>query len=55
MTDKTPSNEAMRQKGRVLDQRQQQIDPAGKERDYNPGPGPVNKQRAPREDPDDAE
>ena len=33
MTDKTPANEALRIKDGVIDQRQQQIDPAGKHRD----------------------
>ena len=32
MPMKTPSNEAMREKDGVIDQRQQQIDPAGKHR-----------------------
>ncbi len=33
MQEKLPSNEALRKKGGVIDQRQQQIDPAGKHRD----------------------
>ncbi|TGD45498.1 hypothetical protein EEB11_01825 [Pseudotabrizicola sediminis] len=33
MTQKMPSNEALRNKGGVIDQRKQQIDPAGKHRD----------------------
>lgn len=32
MQEKPPSNEALRKKGGVIDQRQQQIDPAGKHR-----------------------
>lgn len=32
MTSKKPTNEAMRRTGRVIDQRQQQIDPTGKKR-----------------------
>jgi hypothetical protein len=57
MPDKIPSNEAMRKKGRVIDQRQQQIDPAGKRRDYNVGPGPVHDKPEPqvRKDDDDAQ
>lgn len=35
MTGNTPSNEEMRKKGGVIDQRQQQIDPTGKRR-YDP-------------------
>ena len=33
MQEKPPSNEVLRKKGGVIDQRQQQIDPAGKHRD----------------------
>lgn len=32
MTENIPSNEALRQKGSVIDQRNQQIDPAGRHR-----------------------
>ena len=32
MQEKLPSNEELRHKGGVIDQRQQQIDPAGKHR-----------------------
>jgi len=32
MHEKPPSKQALRQKGGVIDQRQQQIDPAGKHR-----------------------
>ena len=32
MQEKTPSNEVLRKKDGVIDQRQQQIDPAGKQR-----------------------
>ena len=32
MREKLPSNEVLRHKGGVIDQRQQQIDPAGKHR-----------------------
>ena len=32
MQEKLPSNEALRHKGGVIDQRKQQIDPAGKHR-----------------------
>lgn len=32
MKNNTPANETLREKGRVIDQRNQQIDPAGKHR-----------------------
>jgi len=58
----TSSNEALRRKGRsVIDQRQQQIDPAGKHRaDPNGGPNRSQKQPGqdlsdPQDQPDDGE
>lgn len=61
MEDPLPTNEALRRKGRVIDQRQQQIDPAGRDRvDQNDGAS-KRTQESPREtahdrkEPDDAE
>lgn len=61
MTDKTPTNEELRAKDGVIDQRKQQIDPAGKHRvDVNESAKRSQKQpgqdlRDPQEDADDAE
>lgn len=45
MTPKTPANEVLRKKDGVLDQRSQQIDPAGKHRvDANERDGQSQKQ-----------
>ena len=49
MEDKTPSNEALRKKGGVIDQRQQQIDPAGKHRD-DPNEAAKRSQKQPGQD-----
>ena len=49
MEEKTPSNEALRKKGRVTDQRQQQIDPAGKHRD-DPNEAAKRSQKQPGQD-----
>ena len=49
MEEKTPSNEALRKKGRVIDQRQQQIDPAGKHRD-DPNEAAKQSQKQPGQD-----
>lgn len=62
MTKSLPANEALRRKGPVLDQRQQQIDPAGQHRvdqdevtangsQKQPGQTPTE----PQEESDDAE
>lgn len=61
MKEKMPSNEALRHKDGVIDQRQQQIDPAGKHRvDPNEAAKRSQKQpgqdlRDPQQDADDAE
>lgn len=61
MTDEIPSNEAMRNKDGVIDQRKQQIDPAGKHRvDVNEAAKRSQKQpgqdlRDPQKGDDDAE
>lgn len=49
MTQKTPSNEAQRQKNGVIDQRQQQIDPAGKHR-VDPNESAKRSQKQPGQD-----
>ncbi len=61
MKEKMPSNEALRTKDGVIDQRQQQIDPAGKHRvDSDEAARRSQKQpgqdlRDPQEDDNDAE
>lgn len=53
MAQKTPANEALRNKDDVIDQRSQQIDPAGKHRvDHNEIDGLSQKQpgRTPQKD-----
>lgn len=61
MAEKTPANELLRKKDGVIDQRQQQIDPAGKHRtDQNEDARRSQKQpgqdlRDPQTDADDAE
>jgi hypothetical protein len=42
MTGKTPSNEEMRKKNHVIDQRQQQIDPTGLRR-YDPNDSAIRR------------
>lgn len=60
MDEKTPSNEALRKKDGVIDQRQQQIDPAGKQR-FDPNETrrsqkqPGQDLRDPQKDADDGE
>lgn len=49
MTEKTPANEALRHKGGVIDQRQQQIDPAGKHR-ADPDDAAKRSQKQPGQD-----
>lgn len=46
MTEKIPSNEALRKKRGVIDQRQQQIDPAGKHRVNQNDADPKRSQKA---------
>lgn len=61
MKEKMPSNEALRNKNGVIDQRKQQIDPAGKHRiDVNEAAKRSQKQpgqdlRDPQKDDNDAE
>ena len=45
MPEKTAANEVLRQKNGVIDQRQQQIDPAGKEREDPNEAGPKRAQK----------
>jgi hypothetical protein len=45
-----PSNEALRRKGRVIDQRQQQIDPAGHHRADPNDAGGKRSQKQPGQD-----
>jgi hypothetical protein len=45
MTEKIPANEALRHKPGVIDQRQQQIDPAGKLREDPNDAGPKRAQK----------
>ncbi|MDT8853709.1 hypothetical protein RNZ50_01410 [Paracoccaceae bacterium Fryx2] len=49
MKEKTPSNEALRKKGGVIDQRNQQIDPAG-ERRADPNEVARRSQKQPGQD-----
>lgn len=49
MQEKPPSNETMRKNGRVIDQRQQQIDPAGKHR-VDPNEAAKRSQKQPGQD-----
>ena len=49
MQEKTSSNEALRKKGGVIDQRQQQIDPAGKHRE-DPNEAAKRSQKQPGQD-----
>lgn len=49
MEPKTPSNEALRKKGGVIDQRQQQIDPAGTHR-VDPNESAKRPQKQPSQD-----
>lgn len=50
MEEKTPANEALRRQPGVIDQRQQQIDPAGKHRDDPNDAGPKRSQKQPGQD-----
>lgn len=50
MTKKTPLNEALRIKDGVIDQRQQQIDPAGKHRVDQNATGAKRSQKQPGQD-----
>lgn len=50
MTQNIPTNEALRRKDGVIDQRQQQIDPAGKHRDDPNHVGPKRSQKQPGQD-----
>ena len=45
MTDQIPENEALRRKKNVIDQRQQQIDPAGRHREDPNDAGPKRAQK----------
>jgi hypothetical protein len=47
MTNDRPANEDLRRKGNVIDQRQQQIDPAGKHRADDDEAGPKRSQKQP--------
>jgi hypothetical protein len=47
MSETQPANEALRRKGNVIDQRQQQIDPAGKHRVDQNDAGPKRSQKQP--------
>ena len=49
MQEKLPSNQAQRKEGGVIDQRQQQIDPAGKHRD-DPNEAKRRSQKQPGQD-----
>ncbi|WP_103333654.1 hypothetical protein [Pseudotabrizicola formosa] len=49
MSQKVPSNEALRTKDGLLDQRKQQIDPAGQHRD-DPNDGAKRSQKQPGQD-----
>lgn len=49
MQQKLPANEALRNKDGVIDQRQQQIDPAGKHRD-DPNEAAKRSQKQPGQD-----
>lgn len=50
MQEKKPANESLRRKDGVIDQRQQQIDPAGKHRD-DPNAAARRPQKQPGQDP----
>ena len=50
MTQNIPLNEALRRKDGVIDQRQQQIDPAAKHRDDPNEAGPKRSQKQPGQD-----
>ncbi|PTE20143.1 hypothetical protein C5F48_19130 [Cereibacter changlensis JA139] len=52
--DKTdPTTKDLRREGKVIDQRQQQIDPAGKHREQPGEAGPHRSQKQPGQDPED--
>ena len=55
MPDDIPANEAARRKGRVIDQRQQQIDPAEHDSAGLNDAGPKRSQKQPGQDPGDSE
>lgn len=49
MTEKLPSNEVLRNRNGLIDQRQQQIDPAGKQR-VDPNEAAKRSQKQPGQD-----